>query len=122
MPKWIKGIGSATFGNMRLRPDELEKVPFILVAGLTTVNPGESCLDRISKIISFGWEGQDKLRRSVISEASDSAIIQGSNDAYFDEVDQTKAVDPQNLVSFVTTVPSKDMLVESIQDSLELAA
>ncbi|TEB21948.1 hypothetical protein FA13DRAFT_1799288 [Coprinellus micaceus] len=54
MSQWVKGVGSTNFGNMGLRPDELEKVSFILVAGLAAVKPGESSRDSIHKIINFG--------------------------------------------------------------------
>lgn len=122
MSQWVKGVGSTNFGNMDLRPDELEKISSILAAGLAAVKPGESSRDRIQKIINFGRGAKAGESRSVISDTPDLAIIRGSDDAYFDEVDQDEPTSPESLVSFVATVPSKDMLVEFIQDSFELAA
>ena len=70
---------------------------------------------------SFGWKGNARLSRSVISEPI-TAIIQGSDDAYFDKVDQNKFASFENLVSFVASVPSKDALVETIEELEPVAA
>ncbi|KAJ3529702.1 hypothetical protein NMY22_g8890 [Coprinellus aureogranulatus] len=105
--KHIMPLKAAMFSNSKLRFDEEELVPRILEA-LKQNQLGESVGSMIQNMMTFDHSGEASGCRRVIAATSVSKRkeyryfdIQGSDDSYFDRVDQTARAGPANVASFV---------------------
>ncbi|KAJ3500315.1 hypothetical protein NMY22_g19295 [Coprinellus aureogranulatus] len=105
--KHIMPLKAVMFSNSKLRFDEEELVPRILEA-LKQNQLGESVGSMIQNMMTFDHSGEASGCRKVIAATSVSKRkeyryfdIQGSDDSYFDRVDQTARAGPANVASFV---------------------
>lgn len=124
-------VGATTFGNSKLKEDE-DRVRTTLEA-FREGNLGQDVVSMVRGIVvprHSKRRGKTRGSRRVITMTGAGVpkdtkhsytAIQGSNDAFFDKVDQTVYAGPQNIASFLVGVASSGGIADELKAAIEQA-